>query len=211
MRFVLILIVVLNLTYFAWSLGHTTGDRDPERATREVHPEAVNITPVQSTATAQPDGVCLESGPYSPGDVALAEVGVSSVASPGTWANLRQDRAGQWVVYLGPFPDKETLARKEEEVKRTRVPFEAITERGELDLGFLLGRYPLLSEANAALDRLSRQVPLRNARVVTLVPPTTEHRLRFESASGAIAQRLQALKGGVLKPFVPCAKEGASG
>ncbi len=220
LTFLIVALITLNLGFFAWTrgvldgligVGPSTGDRDPMRVTREVRPEAVKITPLNGKAPAAVDAACLESGPYSPGDVALAEVGVSSVAPPGTWSNMRRDRAGQWVVYLGPIADKETLARKEEEVKRTRVPFETITERGELDLGFLLGRFDVLKDANAALERLARQAPLRNARVVTLVQPTTEHVLRIESASAAIAQRLQALKGGVLKPFVPCVKAEASG
>lgn len=217
MRFVVAFLLVANLVFLGWTQGaldqvlglRSTGDREPERMAREVRPEAVTVMVprVASGAVSAEETTCLESGPYSPAEVAQAEVGLSSALSPGLWANLRQDRPGQWVVYLGPFSDQEALARKEEEVKRTRVPYEAINERGELDYGLSLGRFGHLSEANAALDLLSQQAALRNARVVNLVQPTSAHVLRVDAASRAVAQRLQNLRGTAVKPFVPC-KQG---
>jgi hypothetical protein len=216
LRLLLALMVVANLLFLAWSQGaldriigvSSLGDREPERMGREVNPDAVNVIlpPQAASGAAAGETACLESGPYSPAEVALAEVGLSAVISPGSWVNLRQDRPGEWVVYLGPFADPEALARKEEEVKRTRVPYEAIKERGELDYGLSLGRHGQLSEANAALARLSQQAPLRNARVVNLRQPATAHVLRVEAAGSAVALRLQGLADPAVKPFASCLK-----
>ncbi len=217
MRWLLALTVVANLLFFAWTQGsldwlvgaRAIGDREPERMAREVRPDAVKVTPMSSApGTGRDDAVCLESGPYSPNEVAPAEVALSVLVPPGTWSNLRQERPGQWIVYLGPLADKEALARKEDEVKRLQVPYEAIKERGELDYGLSLGRFARLNEANAALDRLAQQPALRNARVVTLVQPTAVHVLRIEAASAAVAQRLQEQEGksSALKAFATCPK-----
>lgn len=214
MRWLLVATITLNVLFFAWTQGaldrvvgaRSMGDREPERMAREVRPDAVKVTPLASASNAARDeAICLESGPYSTAEVAPAEVALSGLVSPGSWVNLRQERPGQWIVYLGPFPDQETLASKEAEVKRTKVPYEAIKERGELDYGLSLGRFGRLNEANAALDRLSQQPALRNARVVTLVQPSAAHVLRIEAASAAVTPRLQEGKP-PLKPFVACSK-----
>lgn len=120
------------------------------------------------------------------------------------WTNLRQERAGQWVVYLGPFADKESLAPKVAELKRAKVSFEVIKETGDLGHGFVLGRFSRLSEATAILNQLSPQAVLRNARVVNLVQPATVHVLRIEAASSALGRRLAGLNVSAVKPFVAC-------
>lgn len=208
MRFLLALILVVNVAFFAWTRGwlgpSSLGDREPDRMRFSYQPDAVKFTPVNSAVAAKDGAACLESGPYDADEVSKAEVALSTVASAGLWANLRQERPGVWVVYLGPFPDKESLARKESEVKRAKVPFEAIRERGDLDFGFILGRFGLLEEADDALAKLSGQAVLRNAHVVNLVQPAAFHVLRVQAASPALAQRLALIKGGVLKPFAPC-------
>lgn len=212
MRFLVVFLLVANLAFFAWSRGlldvipgvSSLGDREPERLLREQRPDAVKVAPASAVKGAANTTACLESGPYSPGDASYAEVAISSIVPPGVWTNLRQERAGQWVVYLGPFADKESLARKEVEVKRTKVSFDVVKERGDLDYGFVLGRFSQLSEANAALEQLSPQAVLRNAHVVNLVQPATVHVLRIEAASAALGQRLAGLNVSAVKPFAAC-------
>lgn len=200
--------VAANVAFFGWTrdwLGFgALGDREPDRMRFSYQPDAVEFTPVNSTVTAKDSAACLESGPYASAEVASAEVALATVAPAGLWASLRQERPGVWVVYLGPFPDNDSLARKEPEVKRTKVPFEVVRERGDLDFGFILGRFGRFEEANAALAKLSDQAALRSARVVNLVQPEAFHVLRVPAARPALAQRLALIKGGVLKPFGPC-------
>jgi len=212
LRFLVAFLLAANLAFFAWSRGlldvipgvSSMGDREPGRLLREQRPEAVKVAPA-SAAQGPADGTaCLESGPYAPGEVSSAEVAISSMVPPGLWANLRQERAGQWVVYLGPFADKESLAPKEAELKRTKVSFEVIKEKGDLDYGFVLGRFNRLSEASATLEQLSPQAVLRKAHVVNLVQPATVHVLRIEAASSALGRRLAGLNVSAVKPFVAC-------
>jgi hypothetical protein len=208
LRFLLALILVANVAFFGWTrdwLGLSSlGDREPDRMRFSYQPDAVEFKPVNSTVTAKDRAACLESGPYASAEVSKAEVALATVAPAGLWANLRQERPGVWVVYMGPFPDKESLARKEPEVKRTKVPFEVIRERGDLDFGFILGRFGRFKEADEAQAKLSDQAALRSAHVVNLVQSAAFHVLRVQAASPALAQRLALIKGSVLKPFGPC-------
>ncbi len=205
MRALLVLLMLANLGFLSWTLSpYAQAERDPTRAAREVHPQAVTLIPVLALAPGTGSTICLESGPYQASEIGLVEVAVSSVALPGSWARVSAARAGQWAVYLGPFADKESLARKEQEVIRTSVPFELITERGPLDLGFLLGRFADPGAATAALESLSRKAPLRNARVVSLAPSQAGFMLRIASANANIEKRLRSIKVGVIKPFEVC-------
>ena len=212
MRFLVAFLLVANLAFFAWSRGalevipgvSSQGDREPERLLREQRPDAVKVGPANSGKGATRGAVCLESGPYLPGEASSAEVAIATIVPPGLWANLRQERAGQWVVYLGPFADKESLTREEVELKRAKVSFEVIKEPGDLDYGFVLGRFSQLSEANASLELLSQQAALRKAHVVNLVQPATVHVLRIEAASSALGQRLAGLNASAVKPFAAC-------
>lgn len=212
MRFLVAFLLAANLAFFAWSRGlldvipgvSSLGDREPERLLREQRPDAVKVAPVSAAPGPAGGTACLESGPYSSGEVSSAEVAISSRVPPGMWTNLRQERAGQWVVYLGPFADKESLAPKVAELKRAKVSFEVIKETGDLGHGFVLGRFSRLSEATAILNQLSPQAVLRNARVVNLVQPATVHVLRIEAASSALGRRLAGLNVSAVKPFVVC-------
>lgn len=205
MRALLVFLVLANLGFLFWTLSpHAQSERDPARASREVHPQAITISPVQATGAGSVNTVCLVSGPYTASEIGLLEVAVSSVASPGSWTKVSTARPGQWVLYLGPFADKESLARKEKELKRNGVSYELVTERGQLDLGFLLGRFGTLEAANAELENGSGKALLRTARVVNLVLAETDYTLRIEAANAVTEKRLRSIKLGLIKPFEVC-------
>lgn len=206
MRALLVVLVLANLGFLSWTMSpYSQTQRDPTRASREVSPQAITLSPVIAVASEPGNTICLESGPYQVNEIGLVEVAVSSVALPGSWTKVSGGRAGQWVIYLGPFADKESLGRKEQEISRANVPFELIAERGAFDLGFLLGRFASAEAANTALEGLSRKAPLRNARVVNLTPAQSGFMLRIAAANAVIEKRLRAIKAGQIKPFEPCA------
>ncbi len=196
--------VVANVAFFSWSRGwlgsSSLGDREPDRANFSYQPDAVRVTPVISSAP------CFESGPYSSSELAQAELALAGVAPVGAWVTQRQERKGLWVVYLGPFPDVDALSKKEPDLRRAKIAYEVIRDRGDLDIGFVLGRFARLEEANEALGKLADQASIRNATVVNLVQPASVHVVRVQGPSPALAQRLTTLEAGPLKPFAACQK-----
>ena len=241
LRGLVLLLIVANLGFYAWSQGwldsvvgvRASGDREPERLEHQVRPETVVILPSTSadgppTAPAAPaapvtpavpsvpaTGVslapsaslaCLEAGPFSAAQVAAAEAAIQPVLPSGSWANLKTDRPGLWMVYMGKYNDRETLSKKQEELRRIKVEYDEVRSPPELDMGLSLGRFEERKNAFTALDQFAER-GIRNARVVEVRPPSTQHVLRVDKADATLAAQLLALKGNALgKGFTPCVK-----
>jgi hypothetical protein len=211
LRALVLALVLANVVFFAWTLGwldglvglKASGDREPERLARQVNPDSVVLLAAAPAAAASAPA-CLESGPYSPGEVTAAESALRTAVPGAGWTNARSEQPGAWLVYMGGYPDRETLQRKIEEIGRTRVSFEEVTVPGEGAFGLSLGRY----DDKAAADRALAQVQQRGIRTARVVqgPPAVSHVLRVEHAEPALAAQLAALKVDALgKGFVPCA------
>jgi len=222
LRRLLLLLVLANLLYFAWTRGwldEVTGlrahpDREPERLSRQVRPESVTIVapgalrppePVASApvAAAAPAS-CFEAGPFATGASVSAIATVQAALPAGSWTEVRNERPGAWIVYMGRFPNREAWTKKEEELRRTRVAYEEVSSPAELELGFSLGRFDQRAAAERALEQFGQR-GIRTARVVELVAPSTLHVLRVEKADAALAAQLNALKSETLgRGFLPC-------
>ena len=228
LRRLVVLLVLANLIFYVWSQGwldDLTGlrahpDREPERLARQVRPEVVVIlppsavasgaaaapSPASATTTAQSAAItCLEAGPFAPGASVSAIATLQAAALPaGSWTEVKTERPGSWIVYMGRYANREALAKKEDELRRTRVSFEEVTSPADLELGFSLGRYDQRAAAERGLEQLT-QKGIRTARVVELVAPTTQHLLRIDRADKSLAAQATALRSETLgRGFQPC-------
>lgn len=210
------LLVLANVAFWAWSQGwldgvvgvKARGDREPERLALQLHPEIVVVLPAMPAASAIP--TCVESGPYTPAEVTTAETALRS-AMPGiAWTNARTEQPGRWLVYMGGYPDRDTLKRKEDEIAKVGVRFDEAALPNDGPFGLVLGRYDDRTSADRALAQL-QQRGVRSARVVVGTPPLISHVLRVEHAEPAQATQLLALKSDALaKGFAACARTEAA-
>ncbi len=224
LRAFVVVLLIANLAFFGWSQGwldgivgvRANGDREPERLAQQVKPDSIVIlgdaassaaasgaarTPVAAAAGAS----CLEAGPYTAAEAAAAEAALQGIAPAGSWNDLRSDKPGTWLVYMGSYPDREAMLRKEEEIGRGRAELEEIAVPGEGPFGLALGRFSDRADAERALAQL-QQRGIRTARVVQLDAPAVTHRFRFEGADAALAARLAAAKNEAFgKGFAACA------
>ncbi len=232
LRTAVLLLILANALFFAWTQGWLAGvtgtrphpEREPERLGRQVHPERITVLPPggAASAAAAPDtnpasappqrGACLEAGPFAAGATASALAALQALQPalpPGSWQDVALERPGRWMVYMGRYPNREALAKKEEELKRTRVAFQLVNEPADYAMGFSLGRFDERSAAERALEQFSQR-GVRSARVVELAAPATLHLLRVANADAALAERLSALRLPALgRGFVPCASDKA--
>lgn len=206
-------------------------EREPERLARQVNPELVVILPpgaapaanatgagasASAPATTAPAaaassvsaaGSCLEAGPFATGAAVSAVAALQALQPalpPGSWVEVKTDRPGSWMVYMGRFPNRDALTKKDEELKRTRVSYESLTAPADLVPGFSFGRYDDRGAADRALEQLGQR-GVRSARVVELSAPATQHMLRAEKADAAVAAQLTAIRSSALgRGFVPC-------
>ncbi len=220
LRLVLLALILANVGFYSWSQGwldgvvgvRAIGDREPERLARQVRPETVQILPPEAAASsvkASAAPVCLEAGPFGGPELVAANAALKQAlpnAAEGSWAEVKTETPGTWIVYMGKFVDTEGLTKKEQELKRLKLDFEVVRTPPALDRGLSLGRFDVRAAADAALERFTQQ-GVRTARVVELSPVGSATWLRAARADETLAAQLLALKAGsVGKGFVPCAK-----
>ena len=216
LRAVVIALLLANAAFFAWTQGwldnvvgvRSIGDREPERVLRQIRPETIRIVPDPTVAAAAPLA-CLEAGPFAPAEITAAEAALRAAlpnAIAGTWVSLKSEQPGTWIVYMGKFPNRELLVKKQEELARRKVAFEEVNSPAALDPGLSIGRFEERAAADAALAQFTKQ-DIRTAKVVELTPPASSFRLRVDRADAALAAQLAEVKpDGLLgKAFSACA------
>lgn len=227
LRAIVLLLIAANLLFFSWTQGwldNLTGlrphpEREPERLSRQVHAERVTVLPPgaasaaaaaaasAAAASAPQRGACLEAGPFATGASVSAIAALQAVQPPlpaGSWAEVKIERPGSWMLYMGRFPNREVLAKKEDEIRRTRVPYQEVSTPTEYTMGFSLGRFEDRASAERGLEQIGQR-GVRSARVVELAAPATVHVLRADNADAALAAQLTALRLPALgRGFVPC-------
>ena len=221
LRALVIALALANLAFWSWTQGwldgvvgvRASGDREPERLARQVRPESVRILPatanVTATATTEPEALaCLEAGPFDAAGLAAAKAVAWAAAPAANLSDVKTEQPGAWIVYMGKYADKGTLAAKEEELKRRKVTYEEVSvatpPAPALAPGLSLGRFDDKAAAEKALAEFTRQ-GVRTAKVVETAVASTSHRLRVEQADAALAARLGALNDVALgKGFTAC-------
>lgn len=162
-----------------------------------------------SSAGTGTSAVCLEAGPFTPAQLAAALAVLQAARPalpPGSWLDVRNEKPAVWMVYMGRYPNREALERKQEELRRVRgAVFEEVRDIPELTPGFSLGRFDQRAKAEQALEALSLR-GLRTARVVQAVAPVVTHTLRADKLPPDLATQYATLQFEAgARRFAPCA------
>ena len=103
LRALLVLLVIANLVFFAFSRGaldgilglRALGDREPERLVNQVRPETIRLLPAGGAASAAPidPGVpCYETPTFTAGEAAAVEAALAANLPAGAWVDNRGER-----------------------------------------------------------------------------------------------------------------------
>ncbi|MEO6409856.1 MAG: hypothetical protein ABIO45_14035 [Burkholderiaceae bacterium] len=213
LRALVVLLLLANAAVFAWSRGWlgegsgtpSNGSEAAARQARQIRPQSVVILSPTSARAAAAALACLEAGPFNAAQFAVAESVLQPLLPPGSWSDVRTERAPVWIVYMGKYETPELMARKQSEVGRTKIEFEELRNAPDLEPGLALGRFESREAAERALAQYTLR-GLRSARVVELVPPATSHMLRIEKAGSAVLAQATALRNDALgSGFAACA------
>lgn len=215
LRLLVLLLVLANAGVYSWRQGwldtlvgvRAQGDREPGRLALQVQPEVVRVlAPLPPPdADTREATACLEIGPYASAQLGPAEAALQAVLGPGGWVDVKTDIPPVWIVFMGPYPERELRQRKIDELKRLRVAHEEMRNVPELGDGLALGRFDDQGAADKALAELATR-GVHSARVAQLSPGGTSHRLRVEQADPGLQDRLLALQAGGLqgRGFLNC-------
>ncbi len=223
LRAVVLVLIVLNALFYGWTQGwlddvvgiKAQGDREPERLTRQIHPEQVVLLPAElpassssSAVVAAPALACLSLGPLD-GDTVLASATqalTQAGITPGQWRDLVSEQPGvmqtTWAVATIRMPNKDFQVRKEATYKSMNIDFDHLSSPASELPTLVLSRHATEKAATAALDALSQRA-LKGLRVLALQTPVKRHRLVFAEADAQLQAKLSGL---ALAPGLkPCA------
>lgn len=222
LRFALLVLLVANAGYLAWSQGWmaTLGwtpeaQTEPYRLKQQVRPDVLSVVPTppaaatppptaSSTSATEPDEeilpettVCLQSENMDEAQSKKLQQVLQQSDLPSTsWEMQSSAISGRWMVYLGKFPNETALEKRRAELRTRKIGYDRAG--GSLEPGLSLGRFSSEDAATRELGQMLNQ-GVRGARVVQERAPQTLYVLRLSHATAAqrsILQRLQPSMGG---------------
>jgi hypothetical protein len=216
LRLIVLVLLLLNGGYYAWShgllqaLGFTPlQQNEPQRMTQQLNPEALRplseqelqTADVSPQAAAKPP-VCLQAGLFNEAQSVALRRTLGSLLPAGAWLLDDAMEPGRWIVYMGKYANAAELEKKRLQLASLELKFVPLTNPA-LGLGLSLGGFETQAAAQAALEVFSRR-GVRTARVVQEREEMRGTLLRLPAADDALRARLDELKpalaGKVLRP-----------
>jgi len=206
LRLAVLLLLLANGLYYAWAeglllqwgLGGPMPQTEPHRLTQQIRPEAIRVLSPEEARQLVAGGAvartaeCLQAAPVE--DAAAQSLRQALASWPaGSWTLEPAVEPGRWIVYMGKYPDAQSVERKKGELRQIGVAFEALSNP-ELEPGLSLGGHPTQDAANQQLERLAGR-GVRTARVVQERPDQRGQRLTLPAVDDALRARLDELRG----------------
>jgi hypothetical protein len=178
LRLLVLLLILANGVYFAWSEGMLRAygfapaqQREPQRLAQQVRPDAIRVlTPAEfKRVEAQVHAElvpkeCLMAGPFDDAQVASLRRVLESALAPDAWHIDTITVPARWIVYMGKFANAEALAKKQGELAAMKLVPQALTNP-DLEIGLSLGGFATQAEATAELNKLTLR-GIRTAKVL---------------------------------------------
>lgn len=232
LRFALLVLLLANAGYLAWSQGWmaTLGwtpevQSEPQRLRQQVRPDVLSVVPATAPASvvaAAPDAPATPAEPAAPLEEILPETTTclqsesmdaaqsqalqrslqASELPSASWEMVSTSTTGRWMVYLGKFANEMALEKRRAELRSRKIAYDRAG--GALELGLSLGRFSSEEAATRELSHLLNQ-GVRGARVVQERAAQTLYSLRLPQATAAQRQILQTLQPALQgKTLQPC-------
>ncbi len=163
MRTLVILLLLANLSLFAYTRLDSTSGGEGKRLMEQVQPDKIKLlTPQQvmalgpAKAAALAD-VCLEWGPFSDADRVRALADVEPLALGKLLTQARVETTSAYWVYLPPFANKAAAERRAAELKAARHKESFVVDGGPERYAISLAMFRTEDAANAYLASLSKE------------------------------------------------------
>jgi hypothetical protein len=190
LRLLVVLLVLANGAYYAWSQDLRLLSTDEARA-------------LPAGAASLHGAECLQAGLFDARQAEVLRQALATALPEGSWRLEAGEETGRWIVYMGRYPTPEALVKKRVELRARNVRFEALANPA-LEPGLSLGGFPSETEANAALAALASK-GVRTARVLQERPDARGEWLLLPAADAALRARAEALRTALSgKTLRPC-------
>lgn len=207
LRLLVLLLVLLNATYYAWShnmlraYGWAPAEQsEPQRLAQQIRPDAITILSAeearrleQAALTPPKPAECLQAGPFDDAQTETLRKALEGALPAASWTlETTTVEPARWIVYMGKFSNSAALEKKRTELLKLKVKLQPL-ENAELAPGLSLGRFDTQALAQAELTKLQRR-GVRTARVVQETPEVHQSQLRIPAADEALKPKLEGLK-----------------
>ena len=214
LRSTVMLLVLANALYFAWSHGYLAAyglapvtQTEPQRLAQQIRPEAMRVVGLNEPrdaasinpaaaptvlAQAESAGECLQAGLFNEAQSAALTAALSQALPAGSWLLESTVEPARWIVYMGRYADSEAAIKKRGELRGLGVTSELV-RTAPLAPGLALGAYATEPEAAAELALLSRR-GVKTAKVKQERAELSGQRLKLPSVSAAMRSQLDEFK-----------------
>ena len=206
LRLLVLLLILANGAYYAWSEGLLRAygfapaqQREPQRVAQQIRPEAIQIlssseakradSQVQSELVSKE---CLMAEPFDDAQIATLRPALDSALPSGAWQIDTVVVPARWIVYMGKFASVELMAKKRDELVAMRLAPQGL-KNPTLEPGLSLGGFDSQTEATEELAKLSQR-GIRTAKVILERPEGLQNQLKLPAVTPDIRNRLAALK-----------------
>ena len=212
LRWLVVVLVLANAAYFAWSQGYLRSqglapqsESEPQRLQQQLQPQGLKILSASQERVQQARQAeaaqCLQSDVLDEAQAAKLRSAAQAGLPQGSWWFESAVVPARWILYMGRYPDKEALENKKTELRKRQLSFQALTNRA-LEPGLSLGSYASKELAEQALEQLARQ-GIRTARPLQEHEAVTGQRLRLPAVDASLRGQLESLQP-ALGPLQAC-------
>jgi hypothetical protein len=200
MRTVVLLLLVANLTLFAYTKLDSVGAGEAVRLKEQVRPEKIVILTPQQVAALGPAkvaslaDVCMEWGPFSDPDRARAVADLDSLQLGRLLTQRRIDVDGAWWVDIAPFAARPAAERRAAELRGQGIADVSVVDAGRGQFAVSLGVFRTEQAARARADALAAQ-GVRTARAEPRNQPVALTMLVVRDPQQNAVTRLKELQG----------------
>lgn len=190
LRLFVLLLLIANGLFFAWSKGYlsqfgfvSAAKNESFRLTEQIEPERIVIKPKDATpapapapppaaTTTQAPNVattaCLTAGAFNDRQSTALKQALSTQLPDLRWRFDAVTVPARWIVYMGKYPNNAARDLKKSQLNQINVRYEVLTE-SNLEPGLSLGSHASQAAANQSLQQLFKQ-GVRTARVLQEAP-----------------------------------------
>lgn len=213
LRLLVLLLLLANVCYAlygqgvfaAWGL-QPKPVHEPQFVQQQLQPQVLQLRQDQKMrqqAQRNNPTQCLLSPLLDMAAAQKMEALAASILPVDSWQSLPINTPGQWMIYMGRYPNEAALAKKRQELERLRInPIEAAP--AEYQPGLSLGYFDNADQAQAALNQVQTR-GVRNAQIITLKAAVQGVHIRIDQATESMRAQLAKMRP-VLQgqEFVPC-------
>ncbi len=206
LRLMVLVLVLVNGLYFAWSQGllqswgaAPTQQSEPQRLTQQIRPEALRLLNtdearrIESAAAPAARGPeCLQAGLFDERQATAVRQTLEPLLPAGSWTLEAAVEPARWIIYMGKYLTPDAVTRKKAELRQLGVSFEGLSNQA-LEPGLSLGGFTSQAAAQQQLDRLAQR-GVRTARVTQEREEARGQVLRLPVVDDALRARLEEIR-----------------